>query len=180
MRAGALLDDESGWSPEIELIDGIEVPKMSPKRRHAKLEGTLMSILRPWAGDRGEAGVEWRFDLGASTGHQNSYVPDVAYGSIERLGPLDDELAEQPPFAPDIAIEIRSPGDRERNIAKKIARYLEYGGVLVLDVDPAAARITAHSASGTRTFAAGERCSSATRRPDCAFPSATSSWRATA
>jgi Uma2 family endonuclease len=112
----------------------------------------MWEILTAWAGERGEVGVEWRFHLDPDAQRENCYVPDVAYVSLKRLAPLDDERAEEPPFAPDIAVEIRSPGDRERNVAKKIERYLEYGAALVLDVDPSSATIVAHARDGVSRF----------------------------
>ena len=59
---------------------------------------------------------------------------------------------EEPPFAPDVAVEIRSPSDRERNIQTKVQLYLEHGATLVLDVDPFKREIIAHDASGKHTF----------------------------
>jgi Uma2 family endonuclease len=142
--------------PEVELVNGIEVPKMSPRRRHALLQGELVNQLHGWARDRGEAGVEWRFELVADGPHRTSLVPDLAFVSAARMATLSDEAAEEPPFAPDIAIEIRSPDDRERNIQAKIALYLAHGATLVLDVDPDRASITAHYASGSRMFSSGD------------------------
>ena len=138
--------------PEIELINGVGVPKMSPRRRHALLQGELVERLRTWAGQSGEVGPEWRFVLVASGSHRTSLVPDVAFVSTARMATLNDAAAEEPPFAPDIAIEIRSPGDRERTIQAKIALYLAHGARLVLDVDPDRARIVAHDVDGLRSF----------------------------
>jgi Uma2 family endonuclease len=76
--------------------------------------------------------------------------------TTERLAGLDDDAAEEPPFAPDVAVEIRSPGDRERNILAKVALYLRAGAQLVLDVDPEVCRITAYDASGFKVFNADD------------------------
>ena len=143
-------------APEIELIRGIEVPKMSPRRRHARLQGLIFASLDRWADRRGDVGTEWRFRLSERPEGETSLVPDVAYVSGDRLARLDDATAEEPPFAPDIAVEIRSPGDRERNSRAKIALYLEFGAMLVLNVDPGRRQIIAHDARGTRRFIAGD------------------------
>jgi len=137
---------------EVELIDGIEVPKMSPKRRHSVLQLAIGEMLRAWAGERGTVGTEWRFCLEPQTDCETSLVPDIAFVSAERLESLTDDEVEEPPFAPDIAVEIRSPGDRERNVARKIKRHLEHGGRLVLDIQPALRTIVAHDANGRQTF----------------------------
>jgi Uma2 family endonuclease len=139
--------------PEVEIIDGVSVPKASPGRRHALLQGALGARLGTWGHERGEVGIEWRFRL-AETPRRTELVPDVAYVAFARMAPLSDEAAEEPPFAPDIAIEVRSPGD-EHNLQAKIGLYLAGGATLVLDVDPDERRIVAHAADGARTFGPG-------------------------
>jgi Uma2 family endonuclease len=138
--------------PEIECIRGIEIPKVSPRRRHALLQGELVERLRAWAQGRGEVGTEWRFRLVRSGPDRTSLVPDVAYVARERMASLSDRAAEEPPFAPDIAIEIRSPGDRERNIRAKAAAYLAHGAAFVLDVDPDSRRLIVYDARGSRVI----------------------------
>ena len=64
----------------------------------------------------------------------------VAYLSRRRSSDLDDAEFECPPLAPDIAIEIASPGDRPRRIAHKTGVYLAAGTALVVTVHPAARR----------------------------------------
>ena len=150
-------DDGRGtwhWDPpEIELIDGRPVRKVSPKRRHARVQGTLFTELDRWGRENGyEVGTEWRFHLSST----NSYVSDIAAASVARLEALDDVAVEEPPFAPDLAVEVRSPSNRAGEIATKIARYLEFGGGLVLDVDPAKRTIVAHDRHGTTTYRAGD------------------------
>jgi len=145
-----------GDEPEIEIIDGRRVAKMSPRRRHGVLQGILVSMLRDWSGRRGTVATEWRFHVSGAPGRKNSYVPDVAYLSAERLLSLSADQAEEPPFAPDVAIEIHSPGDRDPNVARKVERYLEYGSKLVLDVRPASRTIVAYDPRGKRIFTEAE------------------------
>ena len=139
--------------PEIEILRGVDLPKMSPKRRHALLQLEVAARLRSWAGRSGEVGTEWRFRLTASGPKKTILVPDVAYVASRRMRALSDREIEEPPFAPDVAVEIRSPGDRLRKIVAKAAAYLEAGSVLVLDVDPIRRRVTAYDASGQTTYA---------------------------
>jgi Uma2 family endonuclease len=70
---------------------------------------------------------------------------------------LTDEQIEEPPFAPDAAIEIRSPGDRDRNVALKASLYRSAGARVVLDVDPDRQQIVALAEDSSTTFAAGKR-----------------------
>ncbi|HUY40280.1 MAG TPA: hypothetical protein VMV82_01770 [Candidatus Dormibacteraeota bacterium] len=58
-----------------------------------------------------------------------------------------------------VAVDIRSPGDRERDILEKIALYLSHGSVLVLDVAPASRSIVAHAPEGLRKYAGCEEFS---------------------
>ena len=57
---------------------------------------------------------------------------------------LSEFEGERPPFAPDLPVEIRSPDDRDRNVARKVEIYLAYGSRLVLDVHPKRKTIVAH------------------------------------
>ncbi len=139
--------------PEVEVLCGVEVPKVSPKTRHSVLQFAVAELLDAWGGARGFVGTEWRFWLARGPeGSETTLVPDVAYVEDERLNALSDEDAQEPPFAPTIAAEIRSPSDRERNVRKKAGLYLEYGAQLVLDVDPERRRIVAFDRKGERTF----------------------------
>ncbi len=60
--------------------------------------------------------------------------PDVAYVSRERwAGPRPDGYGE---FAPDIAVEVRSPSDRAGELLAKVGDWLDAGTSLVWIVDP--------------------------------------------
>lgn len=152
-----LSDELDARKPYLELIDGVRVPKVSPRTRHSFLQLELGTLFRAWAAGRGSVGTEWRLWLVPTGGQRTSLVPDVAYVSQERLAELGDEAYEMPPFAPDVAVEIRSPGDRRRRIERKIELYLTYGARLVLDVDPATRTIFAHDGSAMRAFRDGDR-----------------------
>lgn len=56
------------------------------------------------------------------------YIPDVAYISAERQSePSHDAYNPNPP---DLAVEVVSPTDSERNLAIKVANYLVAGTVI--------------------------------------------------
>jgi Uma2 family endonuclease len=143
--------------PEIEYLDGRPYPKVSPKLTHSLVQGALVGILRRCAGKRGRVGPELDVYPGPASTGLTKFVPDVAYVSMERLRALSAEDREEPPFSPDIAVEVWSPTNDRRYLDLKIARYLATGAVLVLDVDPYARTIVAHDASAIRTYEAGER-----------------------
>lgn len=138
--------------PEIEYVSGRAFRKVSPKRIHAIVQVACSVMLKRCAGRRGAVGTEWRFHLRSGT----SLVPDVAFVSFERLRVLTDEQADEPPFAPDVAVEVRSPSRRPAVAEEKVRHYLTHGSKLVLDVDPAERAVHAHSAEGVRTFITGD------------------------
>ncbi len=142
--------------PYLELIDGIEVRKMSSMFTHGTLQGKLFTIVDAWSAGRGGVATEWRCWLDTGEKKPTSLVPDVAYVSPERWERLDKDDREIPRFAPDLAIEIRSPNDRERNVQRKIALYLQYGSRVVLDVRPKRRDIVAYDGGTPLTFACGD------------------------
>ena len=97
--------------PEIELLDGRAYRKVSPKARHAGVQAALMRVIEDLAGDAGFVGPEWRFKIGQADDTNTTFVPDVAYVSLERLRAIPEKQRDEPPFAPDIAVEVRSLSD---------------------------------------------------------------------
>ncbi len=141
--------------PEIEYFDGLPYRKVSPRRTHSLVQSALIRIVTDCAADRGEVGPEWRFTVGG-TEKRTELMPDISYVSNERMDAVSGPQAEQPPFAPDLAIEIRSPSHRAGLLKKKIVRYLMRGAVLVLDVIPEDQRIIAHTSGDVRTYDVNE------------------------
>jgi Uma2 family endonuclease len=143
--------------PEIELLDGRAYPKVSPKARHSGVQGELWRVIQDMAGDCGFARTEWRFKIGRADDTNTTFVPDVGYVSFERLHEIPEKERDEPPFAPDIAVEVRSPSDNLAFLRRKIERYLQTGSVLVLVADPDKRTIAAHDPHGVRNYATGNR-----------------------
>lgn len=120
-----------------ELIDGIPVAKMSPKYFHAKSTLQLVRILDSWSDGRGRLGIEWAIDLSDDF----TPVPDLIYISFDRLPATWQENAACP-IAPELAIEIISPGQTFGQMIQKASRYLAHGVLRVWVVDPAAQSLT--------------------------------------
>ena len=137
--------------PETEYLDGRAFPKVSPRRTHGLVQLAASIALMRCAGSRGQVATEWEFDIGGADGTFTRLVPDVAYVSMERLRALPPEQREIPPFAPDIAIEVRSPSFHEALLRDKVRKYLGTGAILVLDIDPATRGVTAYTAHGRST-----------------------------
>ena len=138
--------------PETEWILGRAVRKVSPFRTHALLQRAFGSALAAWADGRGDVGTEWRFRPAPAGEIRRPLVPDVSYVSDARLAGLEGRELEAPGFSPDIAVEIRSPDDRARNLEHKIAVYLATGSSLVIVVDPRDRSVRLHDARGVRVL----------------------------
>ncbi len=135
--------------PETEWVRGRPLQKVSPKRTHALVQRVFGTRLGAWAEERGEVGTEWRFRVAPPGEVRRPLVPDVSYVSNERLRPLSDSEIELPPLAPDVAVEILSPGDRRADIDDKIGVYLRSGSLLVIVVDPPQRIVELHDPAAT-------------------------------
>lgn len=87
-------------------------------------------------------------------------APDVHFVRRERL-----PLGTMPPGffdgAPDLAVEVVSPGDTDQEVAAKLADYALGGTPRVWVVRPLLKTITVHRADGTaRTYGPGDRLDS--------------------
>jgi len=141
--------------PEIEILSGVGYPKVSPQLVHFLVQGALVEVLRRCGKATGYAGTELRCRLDDRDG-TTALIPDVAYISRDRLRAIPEDQRSEPPFAPDVVVEVRSPSERRGLRERKIARYLATGSVLVLDVDPATRKIHANAHDGVRTYLEGE------------------------
>lgn len=108
-----------------ELVEGKAVPKMSPKRFHSRITVALCSILTQWIEDRGEIGIEWAVVL-KRKGVDWVPIPDLLYISYDRL-PLENVEDEACPIAPELVIEIISPGQSFGSLSEKATDYLKAG-----------------------------------------------------
>jgi len=82
--------------------------------------------------------------------------PDVSFMRPERapVGAAAEKFVEG---TPDLAVEIRSPGDRPGEIAEKVAEYLSKGTALVWVIEPRKRFVMVHTPDGiTRVLRDGE------------------------
>lgn len=123
-----------------ELKDGRAIPKMSPKFFHSRIQKTLLLLLDRWSKDKGRVEPEWAITL-KRNGKDWVPVPDLTYVSFERLASdwMKDEAC---PVAPELVIEIISPGQSFGDLAEKATDYLKAGILRVWLVDTQARSIT--------------------------------------
>ncbi len=75
-------------------------------------------------------------------------APDVAFVSRERLLAVDSRHGYWV-GAPDLAVEVISPGDSAQELREKVAEYLAAGARLVWLVYPRTQTVTVYRANGT-------------------------------
>jgi Uma2 family endonuclease len=138
--------------PATEFVGGQLVQKVSPRGLHARVQLRIGAILEAWAfeSSAGRVGTEWDFDLSPPGESVNRLVPDIAFLSYQRVPRDDDAAADIPTVAPNVAVEILSPGQRMEHLAEKVRIYLATGCELVVVVDPRAEYAVLHDNSTVR------------------------------
>ena len=126
-----------------ELIEGRVVRMTPPGSRHAVLATRIASLLDQHVEAAGLGVVMTSGGFHLASRPDTVREPDVAFVRAERIPPSGVPDGFWPGPA-DLAIEIRSPGDRRSEIAAKVNEYLERGVRLVWVVDPKARTITVH------------------------------------
>ncbi len=127
-----------------ELVRGEIVMVPPPGFEHGDVQCGVGALLRTFVKSRGlgrvtvESGVVTECDPDTVRG------PDVAFWSADRL-PLDQPRPQgYPAVAPDLCVEIRSPGDRPGEIQEKVREYLNRGVLIVWVVDPRQRTVTVY------------------------------------
>ena len=134
-----------------------------PDSEHCELVKGEVLTVPPTGGEHGAASSRMdrrvgsfveRHRLGAVGGAETGYIlsrdpdtvraPDVSFVSRDRI-PDTGGPAGYWPFAPDLAVEVESPGDTPREIATKIEEYLSAGTRLVWSLSRARRTLTVHA-----------------------------------
>ncbi len=117
-----------------ELIYGEIVEKM-PTEEHGLVAGNIYAPLWNFVKPRklGRVGIEVRHGL--KKDKHNDRIPDISYTSAERVSTVVKQGAVK--YMPDLAIEVQSPDDSQREMREKAAYYLQHGSKIVWLVYPA-------------------------------------------
>ncbi len=110
------------WS---ELIDGVIVDMSPPGAEHGSCQATVIRILGR-AQDQGAGRVFGELGFTIRRNPDAVRAPDVAFIRAERLSGAAIPKAFWE-GAPDLAVEIVSPGDRPGEIQTKIREWIEAG-----------------------------------------------------
>jgi Uma2 family endonuclease len=117
-----------------ELVDG-EIRRMSPAGgRHGDTGAQLIAQLVAFVKAH-RLGRVFTPDTGFRLPNGNVRSPDVSFVAAGRF---EDEKPPVGyiPFAPDLAVEVLSPGDSSRDVLEKVGEYLDAGVRLVWVIDP--------------------------------------------
>jgi Uma2 family endonuclease len=129
-----------------ELVNG-ELRTMSPSRpRHGRVAGAIHGNLFQFV--RGaRLGVLFAAETAFRLGPDAVRAPDVAFVRAQRLYEDEDPAAFD--GAPDLAVEVVSPGDTAAEIQQKVEQWLRAGARAVWVVYPAGPRLMLHLPDGT-------------------------------
>ena len=138
-EADLLAQPEDG--NKYELVDG-EIRTSPGGARHSQVCVKLAARLLAFAQDR-RLGFVFGSDIGYRLLGGNVRSPDASFVSAGRFPNerVPDDFAN---MAPDLAVEVVSPGDRPRHVLDKVGEYLEAGTRLVWVIDPRKAKAIAY------------------------------------
>ena len=128
--------------PALEYAEGEVSQKVSPKARHGKLQFVAAGLLD-------QPGVSSAFTETRTTYAGRSYVPDVIAFTWDRT-PLDEhgEIPDDVTLPPDVAVEIRSPGQSLRGQIRRCRWYVANGVQVAPLIDPIARTVQVFRPNG--------------------------------
>jgi Uma2 family endonuclease len=130
-----------------ELVKG-ELITMSPSGSEHGVVVVNMTVLLAQHVKAKNLGIVFGAETGFKIAENPDTVlaPDVAFISRERI-PESGIPKKYWPGAPDLAVEVLSPGDTAREVEKKVGQWLGAGARLVWTVNPTRKSVTVHRAS---------------------------------
>lgn len=137
----------------VELVRGVLVVREPPGYEHGEITARLAKILGNYA-DAHEQGDVLAGDAGFKLAKNPDTVrgPDLAFVRRDRApDPAPRGFAD---FAPDLAVEVLSPGDRPGEVLAKVGDWLNAGTRLVWVIDPARRRARVYRQDGSEAIVA--------------------------
>ncbi|NJR12750.1 Uma2 family endonuclease [bacterium] len=106
-----------------ELIGGEIVEKMVSRPLQSRIGGLILTAFNNYIAQN-DIGRAYGADGGFFVG-EDRYIPDASFISYARM---PEESSDPYQFAaPDLAVEVVSPGDRDKDIVPKVVTYLAAG-----------------------------------------------------
>ena len=137
-----------------DLLDG-EIAVHAPvSLRHARLLNFVDALLRTRV-ERFDLGIMFREVVAVRLSSRNVFLSDLAFYRKERLGLQRENYIDG---APDLAVEVLSPGTAHRDVGVKFVEYEQHGveEYWVLDPETLAHRFYARRGEVLTEFAAGD------------------------
>lgn len=142
-----------------ELVRG-ELRRMSPSGHvHGKVAARVLARLAPFV-EQNHMGETYTADAGFLLRRNPDTVraPDVAFVTTARLAAGDLPPTGFFPGAPDLAIEVVSPSDSDREVEEKAAEWIAAGTQVVVVVDPPRRTATVYrTGAGVQSFGESDR-----------------------
>lgn len=156
-----------------ELVQGRVVPMSPPSYEHGEIEFTFGSIIRAFVREHrlgrvsgGEAGVYVSRDPDTVRGVDIMFISHERYARRSSAAFLD--------VAPDLVVEVLSPGNTMSEMMQNLGEYFGIGVRLVWLVDPKTRSVYAYrSLNDIRTFAEADDLPGDDVLPGFAVPVAT-------
>ncbi len=150
-----------------DIVDGVwHFMSPAPNLRHQEIIGRLFLALAPFVRDRGLGKVYVApCDIIISRKPLRTRQPDLFYVSKARL----EILKNQVEGAPDLVIEILSPGNTARHVQKKLEDYARLGVPECWQLAPAAKTLEVLLLKNGR-YRSGGFCSAGNPVPSPALP----------
>ncbi len=129
-----------------ELINGEVVETVPAGFEHGAIETITLMALGRFVEAR-QLGVVVSGEVGFQLAPDVMRAADVAFITSAKQAAIADK-SRFVPFAPDLAVEIISPGERPAAIQLKVSQYLDAGTLLVWLLYPDVRKIVVYDAAG--------------------------------
>ncbi len=120
--------------PFYEFEEGEAIPVVSPTQRHQEISLVLATVIRDYIRERNLGKVWQALDVHLASG--KIYIPDVVYLSRQHLERCHVQGDGKIHGAPDLIVEILSPGSVARDRVTKFNAYFAAGVPWLWLVDP--------------------------------------------
>jgi Uma2 family endonuclease len=137
-----------------ELIEGELKPMVPPGGEHGRLQAGLIVLLGSSVQESGFGEIFGEIGYVLRRNPDTVLAPDISIVAANRLPADDSGFLE---LAPDLAIEIVSPGNAPGEIERKVAIYLESGVRSVWVVYPAERQVVIHAPHAAPRIVSGDQ-----------------------